>query len=245
MRSAVCISGLPRSGIPSRDLRVNYNNLKQNFPNSDFYLSTWIGQEDVMKKHFNDFNVWYQPEPKINYHPFADMEMTFHTAKLEKTIKQSRDNKTFRETSSHQTKQIIGHARLLSKITEKYDVIIRTRFDTFTSPKANFNIFIEDSFKNKRAIGFACLKEDWPNFHSLREMDPKTEYVKHFLFDQLIIHHIDNINVANIFELSENKKLFAAEFGWWQVLSQNSGSNHRCFSGWANPDKSVLPHFLT
>ena len=52
-------------------------------------------------------------------------------------------------------------------------------------------------------------------------------------------------NVANIFELSENKKLFAAEFGWWQVLSQNSGSNHRCFSGWANPDKSVLPHFLT
>ena len=102
----------------------------------------------------------------------------------------------------------------------------------------------EDSFKNKRAIGFACLKEDWPHFHSLREMDPKTEYVKHFLFDQLIIHHIDNINVANIFELSENKKLFAAEFGWWQVLSQNSGSNHRCFSGWANPDKSVLPHFL-
>ena len=240
MKVAVCISGLPR-GKPGRDITLNFLNLKRNFPKADFYMGTWKGQESLVQTLFPDENVWYFDEPVIDYHPYLDIAEEDIFKRIKKPISICRTRETFRETSSHQTKQIIAHALMVDKLPKKYDVVIRVRYDTFTSPVAEFERYTKNAHTNKRAIGFACLKHHWSEFNSAHEV---TENVERFLFDQLIIHSIENINTTEIYSLSQEKKLLPAEFGWWQVLSHPHNDNHLCVSGWANPDRSVETRFL-
>lgn len=241
MKVAVCVSGAPRSGVKDRDLRKNYDNLKRNFPDADFYYGAWKGTEDVINRYFPDFEVKFFDEPKVNYHPFIDIQNTNGMGKLPKAVRRAKENQSFRNTSSHQTKQILAHCNLVGTLPQKYDIIVRTRYDTVTYHGANFQHYIDDSYDNKRAIGFACLSINESGFMNTREQ-VNNNYHKNFLFDQLIIHHSDILDINYTYQLHEEKKLIAAEYGWWQVLS--GGKNHRCISGWANPDKSVVRSFL-
>ena len=240
MRVAVCISGLPR-GKPGRDITLNFLNLKRNFPNADFYMGTWKGQESLMQRLFPNEPVWYFDEPTIDYHPYLDIAEEDTFERIKKPISISQTNEEFRATSSHQTKQIIAHALMVDNLPKLYDVIIRARFDTFTSPLATFDPYIKNAYDNKRAIGFACLKHHWHEFNTAHEITEPT-YTNRFLFDQLIIHSCEIIDTAQIYALSQERKLLPAEFGWWQILSHNN--NHRCVSGWAEHDRSVPAHYL-
>jgi hypothetical protein len=47
-----------------------------------------------------------------------------------------------------------------------------------------------------------------------------------------------------VYKLYKEKKLHAAEFGWYQVLSQPYGGIHRNHHGFVNHDKNVLDRFL-
>ena len=240
MKVAVCISGAPRSGLSKRDLRKNYDMLVSNFPTADFYFGSWKGYEDTITKFYSDKDVWFFDEPQLDYHPFIDITIDNPTPKLSKMIKQSKDNPKFRETSTHQTKQILAHCYIVDRI-EDYDVVIRVRYDTATYKGADFVPYIQDAYDNNRAIGFATLNPGSDSFSRTVEQR-NNDYHNQFLFDQLIIHPKKLLDTKSVYRLHDEHRLVAAEHGWWQVLS--GSNNHRCIAGWANPDKSVNSKFL-
>jgi len=243
MKVAVCISGLPRSGVQGRDLRINHALLKRNFPTADFYFASWQGQEHVVEKYFPDERVVFFSEPAMLYHPFVDTPSNIiDTSKYHKTVRQAKENTTFYNTSYHQNKQIIAHALLVKQLPKTYDVIVRSRFDTVTFSEANFDTYIQNSYDNQQAIGFATLRQDWNEFDRPHEIATKSEYHYRFLFDQLIIHSANIFDPEYVVNLHQEKILLPAEFGWWQVLSKDD--NHRNISGWANPDKSIESRYL-
>jgi hypothetical protein len=243
MKVAVCVSGMPRSAVKGGMVK-NVSRLRSNFPDADIFFGTWLSCHDIFKSNLPEETALVFPDPIITYHPFIDIpDELITTPKLRKTVEQAKTNPTFRETSSHQTKQILAHARMVLAHPD-YDVYIRVRYDTFTHNNTDFNKFVVDAFENKRAIGFATLRPDWERFNAIREMNNDTDYWNQFLFDQLIIHHNEVFNTDRVFTLNKRKQLIAAEFGWYQVMSKPYGDNHRCMSGWANPDKSMDPRFL-
>lgn len=251
MRVAVCISGAFRKSsggrnskeTPSRSFQSIRKNIFNVFKDADFYFSTWNTYEKEYKQIFFDEVVIFN-EPLINYHPYSDInEDQIFSSKLKKTINSSNSNKEFFDHSSNQTKQIIAHALLTDNIKNNYDVIIRARHDTFVSRVADFTNFIEDAYQNERAIGFATLNEHLKSFNTAHEMK-NNGYVNKFLFDQLIIHHSKLIDLGYVMKMNNDKKLISAEFGWYQILSQRYGDNHRCISGLANPISHVNEEFV-
>jgi len=245
IKTCVCVSGIPRSGLGNRDLRRNLDVLKQVFPDADFYFGTWKGNESVIEKYFYDQSVKYFDEPEITYHPFIDIDRVelgvTNNEKLTKVIENAKKDRVFFETSKNQTKQILAHCYLLDTIEEKYDVVIRCRYDTIVYSKANFFDFIKQSYDKNIAIGFATLRID-QSFSKYELMPTGGTYHNSFLFDQLIIHTYSILDRNFVYSLHEAKKLISAEHGWWQVLSKNN--NHVCVNGWANPDKSVIRDYL-
>jgi len=247
MKIAVCVSGIPRSGVGSseeqnQNLGRNFNQLQKNFPSADFYLGTWKPYEDIIKREFPNQQYWLFDEPNAHYHPWLDAPPI--SDKLRKFEKIFRSRPELHERTRHQAKQIICHANMVNNLPREYDVIVRVRFDTFTSSKARFDDYVQAAYNNKTAIGFACLKQHWPTFNSSVELTKTDDNRDKFLFDSLIIHSSDCIDTANISELYKQGMLCPAEFGWYQVLSQPYNDNHRCISGWANADRCVLKQFL-
>lgn len=245
MKVAVCISGLPRSGRLDRDITLNFDSVRKKFIGADFFFGTWESHHSKTQQLFPDFAVQSLVEPNINYHPYIDAPSDLVvTEKLRKMIHQSQINSTLRDIYLHQTKQIIAHAMMVESLPTHYDIIIRARYDTFVSTEADFTPYINDCFSTKRAIGFAWVPTIC-NFNDAKPVPKDSQYCNRFLFDQLIINRKDMIEPLYIFELSKNKRLLPAEFGWWQVLSEPYGNNHLCMSGWANPDKSIDGRFLS
>ena len=254
MKLAVCVSGVPRSGVGekqelNRDFKRNVRNLKKNFPGANFFFGTWRPYGNVLDKELPGQDYWLFDEPKAHYHPYLDMKpVDMVSDKMREYAGIYRKKPRLHERTRHQTKQILCHAMMVDKLPEKYDVIIRSRFDTFTLHDVDFNKYVINTYKNKTAIGFACLKPHWPTFQVNREQldadpDGKLSHYR-YLFDALIMHHGDCINTKSIYKLHQDKKLCPAEFGWYQVLSKPYNDNHRCISGWANADRCVLKQFL-
>lgn len=238
MKVAVCVSGLLTGNYIHRNNSVQ----KQKFPYADFYYATWTREENKFKKYFPDDQCFFFEEPKMHYHPYyAENFSSEYFIETRNWILKT--NKL--EWSSHHTKQILIHSWLLDKISDDYDVIIRTRFDGFIlkDEKANFLPFVQDSFEHNRANCFAVTQK--PKFKMLYESDYiKTPKMKYWLLDQLIIHPKHLLDTKLVSDLHETKQLRAAEYGWHQVLSEPYGNNHRNWHGWVNHDKNIDPVFL-
>lgn len=243
MKVAVCVSGAFKCN--SEGGLVRYNTiLKNKFPGSDFYYSTWESYQKRFESIFPGEKCTYFKEPAIHYHPYLDIEEKNYISKYYlETIKWIKQNPERIMWSSHHTKQILIHFMLADKVKDKYDVIVRTRFDAFIHKNAQFEAYIEDTHRNKRANGFAATKQNL--FDVLKEFDKgKCPKMNFWLADQLIIHPSEFINLQLVNDLTNEKKLHSAEFGWCQVLSAPYSFNHRSHDGWVNHDRNVIPKFL-
>ena len=238
MKVAVVYSGLPRT-TTGRPLRKFYEHSKKVFDGADFYLGTWRGQEHVMQRIFPDVpDVYYIDEPKVDYHPFIDIDpLLVPTTRVMKAKRNATNNHVFRETSSHQTKQIIGHCGMLDVIPKEYDVYVRLRYDTVVYD-GDYEPFLRAA-ADGTTIGWGT--QYIGNFENLSEFETGGKNHKGFLLDQMIMHSPD-IDTNRCYKLHQEKKLISAEYGWWQVFGQ--GRKHRCMNGWANPDRSVPHNYL-
>lgn len=244
MKVAVCVSGIPRSGRPSRDISLNMVNVEKAFPNADVFFGTWESYVQRASALYPQRNILSMVEPVIDYHPYIDAPAdVIHTEKLRKMIRQSHSNETLREQYSHQTKQIIAHANMVSSIPATYNVIVRVRYDTYVSVKADFTEFLNRCEKDGTTFGFAWMPGR-SNFDEVYTIESGSQYQERFLFDQLIIHRRDRFDPDIVYRLSSQRRLLPAEFGWWQVLGEPFDNNYQCVCGWANPDKSVDEVYL-
>lgn len=244
MKIAVCISGACASKRDDGCLVSNNKLIKSKFPTADFYYATWDRFKPTFEENFPDEKCLYFPEPKMHYHPYMGIAKEDYISDFfEGHVKwANKGGKKRLEWTSHHTKQILIHSWLVNTIQDNYDIIIRARFDTYIHENANFEPYIQDSYKHHRANCFGAT--NWKLLHQLREFDtsPKTRHHV-WMIDQLIIHPADIIDVNTVNKLHAEKRLHAAEYGWYQVISMPYGSTHRNHSGWVNPDWSILPEF--
>jgi len=244
MKVAVCISGICRSLNSLTSVKRNNEVQKSKFPTADFYYATWNDYKDEFLKNFKEEKGVFFEQPQMHYHPYLDVvppkgDLYEFFNETKGWIQQNRKV----DWSLHHTKQILIHAFLLDSIPDDYDVIVRTRFDGFIHHSAEFEPFIKDTFEKKRPNCFSATKK--PFFDTFRELTseyhPKMNY---WMCDQLIIHRRDMFDTRRVMKLHEDRKLLPAEYGWYQVLSEPYGSNHKNFGCWVNHDKNILSKFF-
>ena len=254
IRVAVCISGtISHSLNPELKHTTNENSfsdnikrLKSKLPGADFYYATWKQNESIFKTFFPEEECLYFTEPDVHYHPYIDIpkekHISVHYQKQVNWVKSGGEKRI--EWLSHCTKQILIHSWLSDIVKDKYDVIIRARYDGYISQEADFLPYIEDTFKNHRANCFTATSQSL--FNTLREINSTDVNARHhyWLMDNIIIHNADAIDVNIINLYHKNKVLHGSEFGWYQAISMEHGSKHRNYSGWICPDNRILEEFL-
>ena len=214
MKIALCVSG-----IAGENAKKNVERLQQQFPTADLYTATWRGYEDNYPVDF------VFDEPEIRYHCVLDV-IPYPDVESERRINASGKNayfapdhgKHWNKITPHWTKQILIHNYLLTKLPD-YDIIIRSRFDAVISDKIDWEHWVNTSFEDECAIGFNTRVWGYhTKVHELRDRYPKEQFNLH---DALIIHPRSIWDCEHIEQLHNDKKLQAAEAGWYQVLSEH------------------------
>tara|TARA_E500000318_G_C3545142_1_gene206315 strand:- start:145 stop:897 length:753 start_codon:yes stop_codon:yes gene_type:complete len=246
MKIAVCISGQCASKNKLTNLKRNRDRLKSKFPGADFFYATYNSFQPAFEKAFPNEKCLFIEEPNMHYHPYVDIDAADYFTPLyglRKEWAKGLSPEKFNWTSHH-TKQILIHSWLLEDMKKEghdYDVIVRARFDTFIHKNAEPMKYVKDAYDTGIVHGFGVTK--WQKFHEFYD-SPMTGKHEVYMLDQMIIHRKDRINTKNIQKLHEEKKLHAAEWGWYQVLSHPYGGVHMNHHGFVNPDWSVRDEYL-
>jgi len=252
MKIAFSISGIPRCGTEphefiNQDFNRNLDSWRAAFPSADFYFGTWEQYREKAASIFTEYEVTSFEEPCISYHPFYDMkkEVMYSDRLLNvgdkyAIVKDVRQNRYI-----HQTKQILAHAFMIDhyNLKSQYDIIVRSRYDTFISWKSNFESIIEEIYNEKKAAGFAVSNDNL--FNSIVKLKKSDRNSNCFLLDSLIIHSSEIFDPQHVYHLDKNELLLPCEFGWFQTMSLPYGENHVCYSGWCNADRSLSKKWFT
>lgn len=239
MKIAICISGIARANSVR-----NVELVKKSF-DTDIFFATW---DSCVNEHSSKFDCSVYPEPKIKYNPWTDDNCICEHYKY----RGYRNKFLAGEYSTNSklmnaTKQIIAHAYQLRDLPAEYDLIIRTRWDTYVSPNVDFIKYINESYQQNKAIGFAVRNGRHENVHKFKEYDQV--YVDQntppnisrdwawWLNDNLIIHPRSLFDCDKALRLDADRKLLPAEYGWYQMLSVDD--NHKCVYGGAAIDRYV------
>lgn len=244
MKVAVCVTGLVRARNPMGDVR-RYNDLhKERFPNCDFFYTTWEDQRSMFQHYFPDDECYYYDQPKNPYHPYLDVEPEHYnkvTSLYSERVKWAkRLDSTKKLWTSHHAKQILNYAYLVRDMPQDYDVLVRIRFDSVINKFHQFYRYIDDAYKTGTTHGFAVTKKH--RFNELYHVD--SEKHKVYMFDQCIIHRRDTFDTQYTIDAFNEKRLLAAEWGWYQALCHASNTSVKNHNGFINMDDHVLPKFM-
>ena len=239
MKAAICISGVARGNV-----KRNVGHLQKAFPDIPIFYSSWNETKNNISEKYNSS---YYPEPQMHYNPWCEC-VTDNPHPKYHAYKKEFINKT---GISHQgkllnaTKQLIAHAYQLDDLPEEYDMIIRTRWDTIVSDRADYTNYLKESYEKNMAIGFAIRGGRWIYLNKFKDIEHVyiTETTDQmwsrdwawWLNDNLIFHPRKLYDTKKVFQLHEEKKLWPAEYGWYQLLSIDD--NHHCVYGGAALEK--------
>lgn len=214
MKIAVCYSGQYRAFDGWQE------NHRDCLPEADYYYSTWKSE-----KRFVDVgDMIYFDEPVVDYNLYSGS----FAKKYGEHIQYKEAEKKRLYTAAHQH---IAHWNILKTLDDKYDVVIRMRYDmVLGSHKKQLLELCEHSHNTGQAIGVG-------NTNSTDDADKKihlkpfTEYRSNgseFMLDFMTIHKPKNI--ANVDELHAKKELWPTNTGWWLLLSAPGygHKNYRC-----------------
>ena len=133
--------------------------------------------------------------------------------------------------TQHSSKQILGYADVVSKITKEYDVMVRTRWDSLLSNQINFQPYLEEALDHP--VGFMTRPgrgHTVDKISNVNKNDINDDWYC-FLADSLIFHAPKHFNPKYVQQLHADKNLWPAEWGWWQVLSEPNNNIHNCYHG--------------
>jgi hypothetical protein len=259
---AVCVSGL--SSMVS-DYKLIREIQAKVFPYDTFFLE-WNGypKADIP-------NVKYVDEPTWEYHVLAGTTNPPKCAVLHRYIKPGgkiwRNNKhgpRLALTSYRGGNQIIAHAHLIDSLDPKYTTIVRIRWDTVVSTRADYTPYLKMA-QEGTVVGFDASNgklNHGANPDMYHHTPPKVvssdpskpnlcshgcERCQARIWDQLIFH--PRWRFKNAFEMKQQKKLVGAEWGWWQILAEQWGENKfvnvvggECLAKWNIAPKEEWPN---
>lgn len=216
--------------------------LKDAFPNSEFCYSLWDTEYESRKEFCDSHltgNLEIYSDFDIGYEPYLDNADVYDDYQYRKKLENPNPPR-----HPHQTKQILLHDRLMQKYGHRYDVIVRTRWDTTISPLLDFDFYVKECYNTPTVVAMqqremlvhtmlsvvSRCSDDEPYLMfknedgSWRGIDVTDHCM---LADSgIIMHRSDDWNSDFVNELHNTKKLLAAEFGWYQALV-NGTTHHR------------------
>jgi hypothetical protein len=232
MRIAVCSGGQLR--MSDDVLRLTDRLLKDAFPTADFFYPVW--KKDHEERPIIDTlggTVEVIEEYDIDYHPYEDNPDVNMTWDYQKKLKHPNPDRHL-----HQTKQILNHNRMVRKYLQDYDVIVRTRYDSIISPVQNFSAGLDFAMQ-----GCVASFQAGSNNEFLQYKKILTGTQSQMISDGGLIFHSPEVWDCDLVDrLDKEKRLLAAEFGWYQVLMENSKQYVR-YVGGAHLTRCVLKEF--
>lgn len=204
--------------------------------NCPVFFHTWNDNVTKIPIEYHDRLV-YCKEPETNYHPISDIEWV---GKHGKWKEYKTKNLLYDKTKYHHL-QILAYADLLSKVPDDFDVLVKTRWDMLVSNKVNFKPYIEKAYE-EGPVGFMTRggrKHDLDELIELPKEDTNQEIQFQmddwygFLPDHIIMHRREHFDIDLVKKLHREKNLAAAEFGWYQVMSEPYGDIHTSVHGGA------------
>jgi hypothetical protein len=232
MKIAVCSGGQLR--MTDDVLLLTDKLLKDAFPTADFFYPVW--KEDYETRHVTDLlngTVEVIEEYDIHYHPYDDNPDVNDTWDYQKKIKHPNPDRHL-----HQTKQILNHNHMMRKHLQDYDVIVRTRYDSLISPVQGFTKGIELALEGSVVAYQAGDSDQFLHYQKLHHGSESK-----MISDGGLIFHSPKIWDCDLVDrLHKEKKLLAAEFGWYQVLMENAKSYVR-FIGGAHLTRCVIKKY--
>ncbi len=236
MKIAICVAGIVRGNIGDNIKRAQDH--FGNITNTNTFFATW---EEYKNPESDRLGCSYFPEPILEYNPWLDCKESPHP-KYAGYRKRMLAGEKMNAKLPHATKQIVAHAhQLKTQIPREYDLIVRTRWDTFISDQVDFQRYLDYAYENRCAVGFAIRGNRHSNVHKFKEI-PKI-YSKEgqhlsisqdwgwWINDNLIIHHRYIFKPNKVLKLHKQKKLLPAEYGWYQVLSEGRDDHLSVYGG--------------
>ena len=243
MRVALAVGGQLR--MSNDTLELTHKLWRDAFPTADFLFAVWredlAERPDMVEMLRRDGEVCIIDEYDIDYHPYDDNKDMYTKWNYQKKIANPNP-----ERHLHQTKQILNHNTLMKKYGSSYDVIIRTRFDSIVSPIQNFDNYLKDVHETGKVISMQVMPE--PN-HKLKFFSVHGSGVTRnsmMVSDGGIIIHRSSWWDSELVEtLHNNKRLLAAEFGWYQALVGNRDVEYVVYDGASHLTRCVSKHDMT
>lgn len=233
MRLGIFITGQLRESESSRSQVIQL--LQDAFPDATFVYGTWKTEDCNWLKHLpNGENVRLFDEFDIDYSPYIDNPKVNMHWQYQKKLKKHNPRHL------HQTKQILQHNWLMKEFGDQFDVIVRTRWDVIVSPFITFDNVVKECYNTPSTISCTVRgsfrrpffhfygRVDWKNSHVLYETEQGKKFTRDFsnykmLLDAgIILHRSEDWSTDLIDKLHSEKKLLAAEFGWYQALVENT-----------------------
>jgi hypothetical protein len=215
---AVLVNGIYRPQYWS--LESLQNSIKKIFPQADIFYHTWDNHVSSIPE---GIEVHSCPEPIIHYNPMQDPELcdSIH-------YKNYRRGRIDEKKMCEGTKQILGYADLYDKVNGDYDIFIRLRWDVVIDLKYDFSELLEKAYDHP--IGFMSReKMNWPESGRGKVQLANDHDTNCYLPDMMIFHHRKHFDTNLVRTLHENKQLWPAEWGWYQVMSRPYGDIHQSF----------------
>lgn len=214
-------------------LKLTDDLLKDAFPTADFYYPVW--REDYESRpdilEYFGGTVEVIEEYDIDYHPYEDNPKAVNTENFKKKLRTPNPDRHL-----HQTKQVLNHSLMMKKHLHSYDVIIRTRYDSLTSPLQNFEAGLDMCYNDNFVISYQSAND---NFLYATELIPETG--SKMVSDGGLIFHTPKVWDCDLVErLDKEKKLLAAEFGWYQALVGDRNVTYKRYNGGAHLTRCVI-----
>lgn len=211
-------------------LKQNIALLEGGFDNAELVFGVYDYEYDNYKQLFKDYkNVQVIKEPVIHYEPYIDNpDWSDNYQYAKKLVNPNPRHK-------HQTKQILCHNELMKTYGKNYDIIVRSRYDCTICPLIDFTKYAEIMYEADAPMSI-CTRSDYTPaksiFNIYKEASWYNPYMHHeagdvvnvvkkapmMLDSGILIHRSDHWDCDYIDRLHKEKKLLAAEFGWYQAL---------------------------
>ena len=240
MRIGIFIFGQLRR--TDEDIRTLCATLKDALPTAEFCYATWKDELEERKELLDSLegDVELFDQFDLHYRPYLDNEGVYDNYQWLKKF-----NKPNWPRHPHQTKQIVLHNELMKKHGHRFDVIVRTRFDCMVSPVVNIEDMCKEVYNEPcmtscmarstlessiLGIWYKCV--GWIDPYMPYKSDNADGSHRYWMYNPtqsmmvndtgLIIHRVEDWDTDYCDRLHNDCKLLAGEFGWHQMLIQNT-----------------------
>ena len=235
-KTAVLVTGVYPPQLQRFMLQSCLDKMKEKFEGCDFYFQCWdTPQNRYIMKNVNEDILW-MTQPVSNYNPYR--------VAIQDEYINKHQQKKFRRKKTHRQMQLIGFHYLFESIEKSYDYYFRVRWDSVISDR--FELSKAQKLVDENVVGYNFLTR--PEFHKGKAGQYRLKYDRYrerrllnnyyfennetkeyqietvdvcydnFLFDFMIGFKKEDYN-GQADKLLANKKLYPAEWGWHQLLT--------------------------